>query len=87
MSQLGVGGQESDAFGERLREEDSVERIFVQVREGVDADGVLARDRQLGVAVIEQRVGIPAGRRESRRVRQLVSTSEGAAPVASGGRA
>jgi uncharacterized protein (UPF0128 family) len=51
---LRVGGEQCDAFDERLGQQDSVKRIFVQRRKRVDADGVLARNRQLDVTVVEK---------------------------------
>src|SRR5438093_8968356 len=51
---LRVGGEKRDAFDEGLRDEESIERILMQWREHVDIHGVLAGDRQLGVAVVEK---------------------------------
>jgi hypothetical protein len=40
----GVGGEEGDAFDHRLGNEETIKRIFVDGRKGVDGDGVLAGD-------------------------------------------
>jgi len=50
---LRVGGEQRDSFDERLCEEETIERIFVQWRKRVYADSVLARDSQFEVPVVE----------------------------------
>src|SRR5205085_10883 len=52
--QLRVGCHEGDALDERLGEQQAVERIFVQKRQAVDVDRVLAGDRKLGVTIVQQ---------------------------------
>jgi hypothetical protein len=51
---LRVGGEQRDPLGKRLSQQDAIERILVQVRQGVDGARVLAGDGQLGVATIEK---------------------------------
>src|ERR1043165_2252922 len=45
--ELCVGGQQCDAFDERLREEETVEGILVERRKSLNIHRVLARDRKL----------------------------------------
>jgi hypothetical protein len=52
--ELRVARQERDALDERLGDQQTIERILVQRRKRVDADRVLAGDRQLGVAVVKE---------------------------------
>src|SRR5690606_15787736 len=52
--QLRVAREQGDALGEGLGEQQPVERILVQGRQGVDAHRVLTADGQLGVAVVQQ---------------------------------
>ena len=52
--QLRVGGQEGDAFGEGLGQQQTIEGVLVQRGQAVAAYRVLAGDGQLGVAVVEQ---------------------------------
>lgn len=49
-----VGGQQDDALDHRLGDENPVERVLVNRRQGVDRNAVFAGDRQFVVAVIEQ---------------------------------
>jgi len=51
---LRVGGKKRDAFDEGLRDQEAIERILMQRRERVDVHGVLAGDRQLGIAIVEK---------------------------------
>lgn len=53
--ELVVGGEQDDAFYGCLREEQPIKRVFVQRGEGIDTDGMFARDRQLDVSVVEER--------------------------------
>ena len=52
--QLRIAGEQRDPLDERLSDEQSVEGILVQGRQGVDAHRMLAVDSELGVAVVEQ---------------------------------
>lgn len=52
--QLHVGREQRDSFGQRLRKQDAIERIFVQIGQGVDADSVFAGDRQFDISVVEE---------------------------------
>jgi hypothetical protein len=52
---LRVGSEQRDPLDERLREQKPVEWILVQRRKAIDVDGVLAGDRKLRVAVIQER--------------------------------
>jgi hypothetical protein len=47
MRELCVCSEERNPLDERLRDQEPVERIFVQRWEGIDVDRVLAGDRQL----------------------------------------
>ena len=52
--QLFVGGEERNPLDQRLREQQPVERVFVEWRKRVDVHGVLTGDRKLNVTVVEQ---------------------------------
>ena len=53
-AQSGVAREQRDALADCLSQQEAVERVPVQSRQAVDADGVLAGDGQFGVAIIEQ---------------------------------
>jgi hypothetical protein len=49
-----IRGQQGDAFDHRLGDQDAVEGVLVDRRQAVERDGVLARDQQLAIAVIQK---------------------------------
>src|SRR5207249_4060759 len=53
-SQLRIAGEQRDPLGKSLRQQDAIEGIFVQVRQALDVHGMLAGNRQLHVAIVEQ---------------------------------
>src|SRR5216684_5174924 len=52
--QLLVSGEEGDALADGLSQQQPVEGIFVKQRQAIDVHGVLARDRQFDIAIIEE---------------------------------
>ena len=52
--ELCVGGEECNPFAQRLREQHPVKGIFVDCRQIIDIDSVLAGDRQLDVTILDE---------------------------------
>ena len=51
---LVVSRQQSDAFHRGLSDKQTIKRIFVDVRQIVDGDRVLAENSQLAIAIVQQ---------------------------------
>ena len=51
LRDLPVGGQQRDALDHGLRQQNAVERVLMDRRQGIRRDRVLAGDREFGVTV------------------------------------
>lgn len=67
-----VGGEQNDPLHKCLRDENTIERILVQRRQGIDRNHMLACDGQFAVAVVEQSSPLKSSRPKPR----LITISE-----------
>ena len=74
--------QQQQAFDTRLRDENTVERVFVQRRQIVDGDGVFTGDGQFTIAVDQQHA--PQAARVNIEVRAFKAVFDGDFPQTRG---